>query len=397
MGSIAEPGHALVFGASGINGWAFVNAILNDYPTADSFNRVTAFTNRPLSTEAAQWPQSDKLHLVSGLDLINNSQEELEREFVQRIPQLDKVTAVYFCAYVMDPNAETEIALNIAMLKKTVIAIEKLSSKLQVVAFPTGVKAYGVHLLDQFPFKDNLPLKESHPPIPEPARSLLFYTHQWELMKTLSEGKSWFYCDVRPDIIIGFVPNNSAHNLAQWIALYLSLYREIHGEGAEVVFPGTKSWSILSNDSNQDTIARFAIYASLHPEASAGKSLNCSDHSQPTSWSVKWPILCQYFGLKGVAPTNGAGPDPAAFLREHQDQWVAMEKKYGLQTGHLLGDNISLAHVSYFLMSQFDFDRQVDLTEMHRVWGEATEERNIQEGWFTTFDRFKTAKIIPEF
>ncbi|GES63973.1 hypothetical protein ATEIFO6365_0008004300 [Aspergillus terreus] len=395
MGSIEQPGHALVFGASGINGWAFVNAILNDYPTSDSFDRVTAFTNRPLSAEASQWPQSNKLHLVSGLDLISNDQEALERELLQKVPHVDRVTALYFCAYVMDVDPEKEIALNIGMLKKTILAIEKLSPSLRVVALPTGVKAYGVHMLDKFPFKDNLPLKETHPPIPEPYRSQLFYTHQWELLKSLSQGKQWTYFDSRPDVIIGFVPNNSAHNLAQWVALYLSLCRKLYGEGAEVFFPGTKSWNILSNDSCQDTIARFTIYASLHPEISAAKSLNCSDNSQPTSWSVKWPIICEYFGLKGVAPTNGPGPDPAKFLHEHQAEWAAMENEYGLQTGHLIGDKTSLPHVSYFLMSQFDFDRQVDLTEMHRVWGEASEERDIKDAWYTAFDRFRKAKIIP--
>lgn len=140
MGSIEQPGHALVFGASGINGWAFVNAILNDYPTPDSFDRVTAFTNRPLSAEASQWPQSYKLHLVSGLDLIKNDQEALERGLVQKVPQVDRVTALYFCAYVMDIDPEKEITLNIGMLKKTILAIEKLSPSLRVVALPTGVK-----------------------------------------------------------------------------------------------------------------------------------------------------------------------------------------------------------------------------------------------------------------
>lgn len=140
MGSTAEPGHALVFGASGINGWAFVNAILNDYPASDSFESVTAFTNRPLSAEASQWPKSDRLHLVSGLDLINNDQEALERGLVQQVPNVRRVTAVYFCAYVFDMSPEKEIAINIGMLKKTILAIEKLSPSLQVVAFPTGVK-----------------------------------------------------------------------------------------------------------------------------------------------------------------------------------------------------------------------------------------------------------------
>ncbi|KAE8148347.1 hypothetical protein BDV25DRAFT_141870 [Aspergillus avenaceus] len=397
MGSISssKANHALVFGASGINGWAFVNALANNYPDPGAFEYITAFTNRPLSAEQAQWPNSDKLRLVCGLDLKEASQETLEQELVNRVPNLESVTTVYFCAYIPDLNSEREIELNIGMLRRTLVAIEKLCPEFQFVVVPTGVKAYGVHLLGNFPFSDNLPLKETHPPIEEPHLSQLFYTHQYELLKTMSKGKNWTYCDVRPDIIIGFVPNNSAHNLAQWVALYLSLYRRIHGEGAEVVFPGTKSWTIQSNDSSHDSIARFAIHASLHPEVSAEQSFNVADSATPTSWSVKWPILCQYFGLKGVAPTNGPGPDLTTFLREHQDEWLAMEKEYGLQSGHLVGDDLSIPYVPYFLISQFDFDRQLDLTKMHKAWGDAKEERDVQGAWYTAFDRFRKARIIP--
>ncbi|KAF7596042.1 hypothetical protein BBP40_003822 [Aspergillus hancockii] len=110
-----------------------------------------------------------------------------------------------------------EIKLATKMLEKAVRAIEKLSPAFRVLVLPAGVKKCHRHL---------------------------FYTHQHNLLKTLSKDTNWTYIDGRPDIIIGFVPNNSAHNLAQWLALYLSLYHKIHSEGAEVVFPGAKSWTI---------------------------------------------------------------------------------------------------------------------------------------------------------
>ncbi|GAB1194346.1 hypothetical protein APSETT444_003591 [Aspergillus pseudonomiae] len=397
MGVLATPknGHALVFGASGVNGWGFVNALASDYPNPKAFDHITAFTNRPLDPEISQWPVTDKLHLVSGLDLIHSTQKALEQQLIDRVSHLKAVTVVYFCAYAMDPKPEKETELNIDMLNKTVLAIEKLCPSFRFLVLPTGIKAYGVHLFEQFPFKDNVPLKETHPEIPEPYRSQLFYTYQHKLLRGLCKGKNWTYCDVRPDVIIGFVPNNNAYNIAQWIALYLSLYRKIHGEGAEVVFPGTKSWTIQSNDSSQDIIARFAIHASLHPEISAGQSFNIADEAQSTSWSVKWPIMCQYFGLKGVAPINGPGPDPTAFLHEHQDEWLAMEKEYNLQTGHLLGNNISIPDAPSFLMSLFEFDRPLDLTKAHQAWGDAKEERDVRKVWYTAFDRFRKARIIP--
>jgi hypothetical protein len=295
---------------------------------------------------------------------------------------------------------EEEIQLSTGMLEKAVRAIEKLSPEFQVLVLPTGVNVcltdlecrlsvagdivadngigVWVHLLGNFPFKNNLLLKEPHPDIPEPHRSRLFYTYQHKLLQSLSKGKSWTYLDVRPNIIIGFFPNNNAHNLAQWLALYLTLYRKIYGEGEEVLSPGTKSWTTQSNGSSQDIIDRFAIWASLHPESSAWQIFNVADNSQPISWSVKWPIVCRYFGLKGVAPTDGPGPVPAEFLCEHQDEWLAMEKERGLQTGHLVGGDRSIPYVPRLLISEFDFDRPLDLTKTHQTWGDAKEELDVQ-------------------
>jgi nucleoside-diphosphate-sugar epimerase len=142
MGSagISHGNHALVYGASGVTGWAVVNQILDGYPAADTFTKVTALTNRPLSPEAAQWPKSDKLEVVSGLDLLKGSQEELENDIKQKIADIENVTHVYFFAYIMDADPEKEISINVDLLKRAVTAIEHLSSKLRFVVLPTGTK-----------------------------------------------------------------------------------------------------------------------------------------------------------------------------------------------------------------------------------------------------------------
>ncbi|KAE8347045.1 hypothetical protein BDV24DRAFT_158039 [Aspergillus arachidicola] len=94
----------------------------------------------------------------------------------------------------MDSKPEKEIELNIGMLKKTVLTVEKLCPNFQFVVLPTGVKAYSVHLLDIFLFKDNLPLNETYPEISVPYRSQPFYTHQHNLLRGLTDGKNWTYC-----------------------------------------------------------------------------------------------------------------------------------------------------------------------------------------------------------
>jgi hypothetical protein len=87
---------ATVFGASGVTGWAFVNEILNDYPKAGVWKAVHALTNRPLSIEASLWPNDPRLHLVSGIDLLQGSQEELEEAILKQIPDIAQVTHVFY-------------------------------------------------------------------------------------------------------------------------------------------------------------------------------------------------------------------------------------------------------------------------------------------------------------
>lgn len=255
------------------------------------------------------------------------------------------------------------------------------------------LKAYGYHLLDKFPFGDQLPLKESLPRIPEPHASELFYYWQIDKLKALSEGKKWTYCEIRPDMVVGFVPNNNAHCLAQTLSVYLSLYAYVNGAGAEVPFPGNdKSWKILSNDSSQDIVARFSIYAALHPEvAGGGKAFNVVDRSQPSSWSIKWPIICSFFGLKGMGPQSDA-PQPSAYIQQHREKWVELAKVHQLRLESLDNDLANPGFQKY-IMSLFTFDRIMCLDEM-RATG-FKEELDEETAWFYAFRRFRDAKIIP--
>lgn len=382
--------HALIYGASGISGWAIVNAILNDYPSKDSFSKVTAMVNRPLTREMALWPDDSRLQIVSGVDLIKGTQEELERQIKEKVKDVDTVTQVYFYSYKQIDDPDSECKTNEAMLERAVTAIDRLAPNLSYVVLPTGTKIYGCQMLDKFPFAKDLPLKETLPPIPEPYLSQLFYYNQIDCLKRISKGKKWNWCEVRPDNIIGFVPNNNAYCLAQTLALYLSLYRFIEGDGAKCPFPGTgKSWVNRYNESPQDMVARFSIHASLHPEKTASQSFNVG--GQEDSWSGKWPIICDYFGLKGTGPEEGS-PQPGAYLDAHKKQWQELETKHNLKQGSVDSD---ITHPGFqaFIMTMFDFDRQMSMEASHKVG--YTEEIGTKDAWTIAFDRMRKAKVIP--
>lgn len=61
-----------------------------------------------------------------------------------------------------------------------------------------------MHLLDKFPFRGQIPLKEDLPRIPAEYAKDLFYYHEVDLLHEISEGKSWSWCEIRPDIIVCF-------------------------------------------------------------------------------------------------------------------------------------------------------------------------------------------------
>lgn len=95
-------------GASGITGWAITRLILEGYPTADTFDSVTALTNRPLTAQDALWPaDSPKLQIVSGVDILTlKGQEGLEAELKERVKNASKITHVYFFGELIPRKSE---------------------------------------------------------------------------------------------------------------------------------------------------------------------------------------------------------------------------------------------------------------------------------------------------
>lgn len=88
--------HALVIGATGIQGWAVVNQILHGYPSEDAFEVVTALANRPV-TENMIWRNSKKLQVVSGINLLTDQgQEGLEKDMKENIKGVEDVTHMFF-------------------------------------------------------------------------------------------------------------------------------------------------------------------------------------------------------------------------------------------------------------------------------------------------------------
>ncbi|KAE8137801.1 hypothetical protein BDV38DRAFT_282732 [Aspergillus pseudotamarii] len=200
----------------------------------------------------------------------------------------------------------------------------------------------------------------------------------------------WAFSEIRPDGIIGFVPGTNVMNLAQGIALYLALYRELHGQGAEVPFPG-KPHDYLSthSDTFQDILSKMEIYAALNRDkCSNGSAFNVAD-GEAVSWEQVWPGLCSYFELVGVRP-QAEQKKIEDFVRENQGAWDALVERHGLRKGSLKAQNWPFIH---FMLVDFDFDREYSLDAGRSIG--FTERIDTVEGYRIAFDRMAAAKIIP--
>lgn len=131
---------ALVFGASGVTGWSFINEILSDYPAKNIWKRAHALSNRPLTLSQSQWPEDPRLNMVSGIDLLAHNQESLETELQQKVPDIGEVTHLYFFAYKAGMDIQKELDEAVEMISKAVKAVDKLCPSLEFVVLQIGSK-----------------------------------------------------------------------------------------------------------------------------------------------------------------------------------------------------------------------------------------------------------------
>jgi hypothetical protein len=378
--------HALVFGASGISGWSILNQALN-YPTPQTFDRITGLCNRPLTKRDAQLPDDPRVNIVPGIDL-TGSVESVTKALREKVESVDTVNIVYFCAYIQTDDFESLKKVNTELLRVAIEAIERVAPNLEAVILQTGGKGYGFEFPDKVEIKT--PIHEDTPRIPEPYKSKIFYYTQYDLLSELSKGKKWSFSEIRPDGIVGFVPGNNAMNMAQGMAIYLTLCREVHGAGAAIPFPGRPhGYHSTHSDTFQDILAKMEIYVSLNRDkCSNGSAFNCAD-GETVTWAQVWPGICSYFGLKGVDPTDKS-PDLEAFVKQHKNVWDDLTKKHGLKTGTVEAQG--WGHTQFMLVD-FDFNREYSLEKARSVG--FTESISTVDGYKITFDRMAAAKIIP--
>ncbi len=93
---------ALVFGASGITGWAVVREALS-YPSDTTFQRVIALFNRPMDPSRLFLPKNDKATFAHGIDLTKTVDDVAA--VLSSIDGIQDVTDVYFACNLASATA----------------------------------------------------------------------------------------------------------------------------------------------------------------------------------------------------------------------------------------------------------------------------------------------------
>jgi len=211
------------------------------------------------------------------------------------------------------------------------------------------------------------------------------------MMTRACEGKSWTFCEIRPDAIIGFVPQNNAMNMAQGLGLFLSLWKEVEKQGDEVrtvPFPGSReAFEALHTDTSQDILARFHIFAAGHRDLVSHRAFNVADGAAVT-WKQVWPEVCAWFGLKGGEPEQRSF-NAQEWMESHQSQWADWVRRNGLKEGALEGTSWDFMQA----VASLPFRRDYDLSAIREIG--FTEERQHSLGYIRTFEEMRRAKIIP--
>ncbi|KAF2095426.1 hypothetical protein NA57DRAFT_79153 [Rhizodiscina lignyota] len=392
---------ALIFGASGITGWAIVREAVQ-YPTPETFRRIIGLTNRPFDRNTSLLPDDNRIELVAGLDL--SAGPEAVTAKLREVPGIEEVTDVFFAAYVQPPGTsdvegwEQLKLANVDILETAVAAVESVSPNMRYWSLQTGGKAYGfAHAREIGPPAG--PCHESDARIPQPYADMMFYYAQHDALVRLSSGKKWRFAEIRPNDVVGFVPTGSnAMNIAQSLGIFLAFYAwqkrkaaKSASEPITVQFPGpVASFKALNTETSQKTLARGHLFASSH-DAANGDIINVADTAS-TSWAQKWTALCAYFGLVGLAPDEGAEHLRAVeFMQAHQAQWADFERENGLKPGLIGGSGWEFMQI---ILELVVFDRVYDLSKANSAGFK--EKEDIVQMYLEVFDLMKATKMLPQ-
>ncbi len=230
---------------------------------------------------------------------------------------LKDVTHVMFAALYELPELVAgwrdpqQMAVNEAMLRNLLDALQPAAKGLRHITLMQGTKAYGGHV----------------EPAPVPAKERWprhwhenFYWLQEDLLRERQLQAGWTFTVLRPQLVFGYAVG-SPMNIIAAIGAYASVQREL---GQPLKFPGGGRYINAGSDSR--LIARAAEFAGTH-EIAANETYNVVN-GDALVWQDIWRSIAQRFGMD-------VGPDEPLELTKampgHEVTWARIVEKHGLK------------------------------------------------------------------
>ena len=210
-----------------------------------------------------------------------------------------------------------QMAVNEAMLRNLLDALQASAPGLRHVTILQGTKAYGGHV-EPAP----VPCKERWPRHAHEN----FYWLQEDLLRERQPRGGWTFSILRPQIVLGHAVS-SPMNIIGAIGAYAAVMRE---PGRAPACPGGGRYNHAASDSR--LIARAAEFTATH-EIAANETYNVVNGDMLV-WHDIWESIVRRFG---VIPGDPQPMKLADEMPAFEPVWAGIVKKHGLQGVTLQG------------------------------------------------------------
>ena len=204
-----------------------------------------------------------------------------------------------------------QMAVNEAMLRNLLDALQAAARSLRHITLMQGTKAYGGHV-EPAP----VPAKERSPR----HRHENFYWLQEDLLRERQPKSAWTFTVLRPQLIFGYAIG-SPMNIVAALGAYAAIQREL---GQPLRFPGGGRYINAVSDSR--LIARAAEFAATH-EIAANETYNVVNGDMLV-WQDLWASVAARFdwAVGEPEPMSLASAMPA-----HEATWARIVARHGLR------------------------------------------------------------------
>ncbi len=274
------------------------------------------------------------------------------------------------------PHGESgveDVGANLAFLRHTIDAVERVASDLSHIHLVEGTKWYGMHL-GAF----QTPAREDQPRHAPPN----FYYDQQDLLATRQLGQRWTWSASRPNFLCDFAPERS-RNAPVLIGAYAALCREL---GVPLHFPGTGAcYNALLDVTDARQLARAMMFLAT-ADGARNEAFNVTN-GDAYRWCNLWPKLADAFGIPcGYVQTLKL----ADWVADKEPVWQRIVTRYKLQPLPLA--EVALWPFGDFLLRQ-GYDNISSTTKIRAIGFH--EVIDTEAMFLSQIARYREARILP--